>query len=265
MPVYRRPARVPIRTFGGPAGRVARAQATVAAITARRDAAMSARRAYLMPEGLAGRFRRAGFYQRFGQQAVAAGLTPEKKFFDTTLSFLIDATGEVPASGQLALIAQGDTESTRDGRDVVIKSIQIRGHMNLAPAAAATCAGNTHMYLVLDTQCNGAAATAAGDGGVFTADTFSVAMLNLNNSGRFRILKHWIHEWNPAGGATTAYNNVNQTFEFYKACEIKMTFSGATGAITEIRSNNLFLLAGASSGIDDLVTVAGTCRLRFMG
>jgi len=185
---------------------------------------------------------------------------PEKKFFDTQLSFNFDTTGEVPATGQLALIAQGDTESTRDGRLAVIKSIQIRGSVTLVPAAAANPSSTAFLYLILDTQCNGAAAAITD---VFTSNEMAVNMLNLNNSGRFRILKKWVMNFNPSAGVTTAYANTVKQLEFYKRCNIKMDWSSTAGAITEIRSNNLFLCAGATS--DDLIQMNGTCRLRFVG
>lgn len=186
----------------------------------------------------------------------------EKKYFDTTLSFLFDATGEVPATGQLALIPQGDTAVTRDGRECIIKSIQIRGNMTFTPAAAATAAGNTHLWLILDTQCNKAAAAVTD---VFTGTAMPVALLNLDNSNRFRIIKHWVHTWTSQAGVTTAYNDQSKTFEYFKRCNIKMTYNSTAGAITEITQNNLFLIAGSSANIDDLVTMAGVCRLRFVG
>ena len=72
----------------------------------------------------------------------------ELKFFDTALSFTCDATGEVPATGQLALIPQGYTESTRDGRKATIKSIWIRGQLNFCTSTAATAAGVVYISVV---------------------------------------------------------------------------------------------------------------------
>lgn len=195
-------------------------------------------------------------------------MMPEKKFWDTALSFAIDETGEVPATGQLCLIPQGDTENTRDGRKCTVESVQIRARAIFAPGAASG-ATITHVYLIQDTQCNGAAA-AAGDVFVNAANppvastNFTSGMLNLTNSGRFRILKHWVHNWNSQAGVTTAYNNVEKQIEFFKKCKIPLQFSSTTGALTEIKSNNLFLMAG-NSGADDLVSWNGTCRLRFRG
>jgi len=199
--------------------------------------------------------RTVGFYGRYGRGST------ERKFFDTGLSFTYDTTGEVPATGQLVLIPQGDTESTRDGRKATIESIQIRGTLSFAPAAAATANAVVHTYLVLDTQCNGAAANATD---VFTSTAFSTAFLELNNSGRFRILKHWIHTFNAQAGVSTAYNNQVRSLEYFKKCNIPIDWSSTTGAITEIKSNNIFLMAGGTFA-DDTVTMAGNCRVRFVG
>lgn len=215
--------------------------------------------------------RSVGFYGRFGTRRARRlanrggylnGTKPELKFFDTTLTFAFDATGEVPATGQLALIPQGDTESTRDGRKAVIKSIQIRGAITYVPAASGVAATINYLYLVLDKQTNGAAAAITD---VFTSNAMRDNLLNLNNSGRFRIIKKWVIRMEPKAGVTTAYNNDIRQVEYYKKCNIPIDWSSTAGAITEIRSNNIFLLAGSEGANDDVATFNGTCRLRFYG
>jgi len=240
-------------------GTIARRAASQAAARQRaRDAVAEANRAGVVIPGVT---RRAGFYGRYGVAALQQGMKPELKFFDTALSFNFDLTGEVPATGQLTLIPQGDTESTRDGRIAVIKSVQIRGQALLNPSTGAAAAEVAYLYLVLDTQCNGAAAAITD---VFTSNAMATNLLQLNNSGRFRIMKKWVLPFNAGAGVTTAYNNVIIPIEFYKKCNIKVDWSSTTGAITEIRSNNLFLCAGMAPS-DDLVSFTGTCRLRFIG
>jgi len=205
--------------------------------------------------------RSAGYYGRF------TGPTPELKFFDTTLAFDVDATAEVPATGQLALIPQGVTQSERVGRKCVVKSIACHGTVKINPGAAATAANVVYIYMLQDTQCNGAAASASGDTGVFTNADLGVAHMNLANGQRFKILKKWVIALSPAAGATTALNAVIKPFSMYKKCNIPLEYdaSADTGAITTIRSNNIFLVAGAQNigGGDDIVTVSGSCRLRY--
>ncbi len=206
-----------------------------------------------------GRDRVGGFYGRF------SGPHGELKFLDTALTFNFDATLEVPATGQLVLVPQGPTESERIGRKCTIKSIQIRGVINHTPGAAATSSASAYLYVVQDLQANGAAAAASGNGGVMTGTTASTALINLSESSRFKILKKWVINMNPAAGATTALNNTTRGIEFFKKCNIPLEISSTTRAIGEIRSNNVFLLAG-SSGVgtfDDLVAMAGVCRVRF--
>lgn len=200
-----------------------------------------------------GYIRSGGFYGRFtGPQA-------ELKFFDTALSFNVDSTPEVPATGQLNLIPQGVTESTRVGRKCTIKSIQIRATLLNTPGAAATDSGTTYMWLILDKQCNGAAAAFTD---VFTNVGVQAALPNIANSERFVILKKWTMTFEPKAGVSTAFNTSRRELDYYRKCNIPIEFSSTTGAITEIKSNNLFLIAG-SGGTDDTVAVGGTCRLRF--
>lgn len=190
---------------------------------------------------------------------VARSGAGELKFFDTSLAFTFDITGEVPATGQLTLIPQGVTESTRVGRMCTVRSIYIRASVVDAPAAAAVAATSVVLYIVLDKQCNGAAAAVTD---VLTSGDMWDAQMNLSNSNRFRILGKWTHNFNATAGVTTAYNSTRHLMEKYIACNIPIEFSGTDGTLGTIRSNNIFLLAGSAGG-DDTCTVDGTCRLRF--
>jgi len=204
--------------------------------------------------------RTGGNYARYGQSASARGLYPELKSFDTALGWNFDTTSEVPASGQLALIAQGDTELTRDGRQIVVTSIHLKGILTFTPGAGVgTCI--VYLYLVLDTQCNGAAAAVTD---VLASSNMGTALSQIDNSQRFRILRKWHWVFNSGSGVAGAIDPQMKYMEYYTPCNIKVDYSGATGAITEIRSNNIFLLAGASA-LDDVVSFAGTARLRFRG
>nr|QXP07705.1 MAG: putative capsid protein [Arizlama virus] len=204
--------------------------------------------------------RTTGYYGRF------TGPAAELKFFDTALSFQVDNTAEIPATGQLALIPQDDTQSGRDGNKAFIKSIHVHGIMNFEPGASANASTVVYLYVIQDTQCNGTAATVAdANSGIFTNANLAIANLTLANSGRFRILKKWVMPFAPAAGATGAYNQQTKPFQFYKKCSIPMMYDASvtTGALTSIRSNNIFLVAGTGGLNDDQVVVNGTCRLRF--
>lgn len=206
--------------------------------------------------------RKTGFYGRYGQAALANGLVPEMKFLDTVLGFDFDTTGEVPPTGQLNLVVQGDGESQRDGRQCTVMSIHIRGKATYLPGANALAAGSSFLVLVQDMQCNGAAAATTD---VYTANTLWAAHVNLANSKRFKIIKRWKWVSIATAGVTTAYNSSVKLIDWYKKINVPLEFSGSTGALTEIKSNNLFLLAGTDGNIDDQVSFSGICRIRFRG
>lgn len=215
------------------------------------------RRAAKSYKSRSGSTRISGYYGRYNNGDN--GLN-ERKFFDTTISFLADATGEVPVSGQLNLIPQGTTESTRIGRKCCIKSIHFRGNQIYTPAADTVGCVTTYVYLVLDKQCNGAAAAVTD---VLTSASMPIAMVNMANSERFVILKRWVHKHQAGAGVQAAFGRDIQIMEFYHKCNLPLEFSSTMGAITEIKSNNLFLLAGSDASGDDAVTVNGTVRLRY--
>jgi len=206
--------------------------------------------------------RKSGFYGRF-----RSGIKQEMKFLDTTIDTFIDATNEVIS--QLNIIPQGDGQSDRDGRKAIVKSVSLKGTLSFVPAAGATAATSVNMWLIQDTQCNGAAATVANDNtGIFTtvgADS-SQALRCLANTDRYKIHKHWTWNLAPNAGVGAAYNNVLKQVSYYKTLDVPLEFdaSAATGVIATIKSNNLFLVAG-STGSDDTCRLTATARIRFVG
>lgn len=231
------------------AGRVFTRQGNAAAVIA----ATPALRGYARTQG-----RYSGRFSNYG-----SGNRPEQKFFDTTNTFNFDSTGEVPATGQLCIIPQGVNESERVGRKVTIKHIMMRGF--LIPVAGTWTGGSEviRLMLVQDTQCNGAAATWSGANGVLESDTVH-AFRNLENSNRFKILKDWYTVLNAQAGVTTSFNQTTRTFFFSKNCSIPIEWDSVatTGALTTIRSNNLFLIARGAN--DDQVAYSGVTRLRYI-
>jgi len=193
------------------------------------------------------------------QWARFTGSRRELKFFDTAQTWNVDLTGEVVS--QLCLIPQGDTESTRDGRKATIKSVQLRGTLLFQPTTDTAAVALCYLALVLDTQCNGAA---AGISDIFTSSAMDRNFIQLNNSGRFRILWKKTYNMFIGAGVTTGYNDCLKAVEMYKRCNIPIDWNSTTGAITEIRSNNIFLVAG-SNGVDDKCVFIGNARVRFVG
>ena len=224
------------------------------------------RRTGSVPSRYRGRFRRSGYYGRYTRGAqysrVRRGLQIEKKFFDTSNTWLFDATTEVPATGQLNLIPQGVTESTRVGRKCQIKSIQVKGTATYIPGTDTIGSVNVWLYLIKDSQANGAAAAVTD---VFTGTDSSRMMVNLANSERFRIVRKWMFKLQAGAGVAGAFGRDEISIDEYIKLNMPVEFSSTTGAITEIKSNNLFFIAGsdATGATDDEVAWAGTTRVRF--
>jgi len=202
--------------------------------------------------------RTGGFYGRY------AGRNAELKFFDTTLTGTLDSTGELlPGGGTttgLNLIPQGITESTRIGRKCVIKKISIQGYLYTSTADGSD---TFRIHLVLDKQANGAY-PAYSD--IVTASALT-GFNNLSNSQRFKILKTWKGPINTTGVTTNFdantrfYPAVYKKIKYNKKCNIPLEFSSTTGAITELKSNNLIFIA--QSVLDDKTNFVLNTRLRF--
>lgn len=204
-------------------------------------------------------YQRTGGYYKYARNYSKYGLgsSTEQKFFDTALSEVFDKTAET-AQASLNLVPQGVTENTRIGRKLHIKSIYIRGRFFNDPAATNQMSICT-LILVLDKQCNGAAATWAD---VFDGTQTNQRMRNLANSERFQVIKTWDCILPLTAGVDGAYTSTGCPLEWYKKVNIPILFSNTTGAITEICCNNLLLLGGDSVS-DDTCSFQGTCRLRF--
>ncbi len=220
------------------------------------------KRRFRVPGRSRGFLRRGGYYGRY------AGNNPESKFFDTALTFSFDVTPGPEVS--LNLIPQGVTESTRVGRKCTIKSIGFKGHIDWNADMATTEYARTRIdcWIVLDMQANGANAAFLD-----VYETASVnSFRNLANSSRFKVLKHF--SWVPSRPSTTTTDNwvsaantvVNcpvTKLQWFKKCNIPIEFSSTTGAVTEVRSNNIVVFAASESG-DDSHVISGVARVRFM-
>ncbi len=204
-----------------------------------------------------GRDRVGGFYGRY------AGRGGELKFHDVDLDdAVVAATGTVTAT--VNIIAQGTTESERIGRKCTLKSILWKYQVNIpeVDGAGDPAAGDaTRIIMFMDKQANGA--TAAVTDVLESADFQSFR--NLANSGRFQILLDKLVTLNYAtaaslAGGTIDQSNVQRNGSFYKKCNIPIEFSGVTGAIGEIRSNNIGVLLISDAGLSGF---ASKIRLRF--
>ncbi len=200
--------------------------------------------------------RTGGFYGRYARDG-------ELKFHDVDLDDAVIAAGGVVVPS-VNLIAQGTTENTRVGRKCTIKGFYWKGTLTLPEIDAVATPPTPDLLRIIlyqDKQCNGATATTTGV--LETADIDSFR--NLANSGRFNIL--WDHEWalnyNTLASDTDAVvsaGKVNRRFSYYKKLNMPLEFDNITGAITEIRSNNIGVILVSNNGTSG---INSKVRLRF--
>ncbi len=200
--------------------------------------------------------RLVGYYGRFTR-----GATTELKFHDLDIDDAVIATGGVIAEDSCNGIAQGVTESQRIGRKCTIKSIGWRFKLNLPSDTGFSTSGDiVRVILYLDRQCNGATATTLGI--LETADFQSFN--NLANKNRFLTLMDRTYSLNSTAAAGNGTTNITTTWimndSFYKKCNIPVEFDSTTGAITEVRSNNIGVLLVCEDGEAGFTS---KMRLRF--
>lgn len=205
-----------------------------------------------------GYVRREGNYGRYRKDG-------ELKYLDGTFDKTdIDIGGDINAS--INLIPQGTTQSERIGRKVVIKKIILKYKIILNESDSSTTTNDYLRWIVYqDKQCNGATATAAnilaliGGHGV-------LSNRNLTESGRFIILKDIKTAITSEASiyqevATNLVNMEKEKWEeHYIECNIPVEFDSTTGAITEIRSNNIGYLLISANGLLDVIS---TFRIRY--
>lgn len=188
----------------------------------------------------------------------------EKKFFDTAFAETIVASTGAITNLSLNLIPQGVTESTRIGRKCTVKSVHLHGEFKFPNSAVAgSTADRMRLIVYQDKQANGATATVA-DILDSTVGTVIDSFRNLSETGRISILHEQSCDLSAqSGGAPNGVENfgeVKKTFKINKVLNMPLEFSAGTGAIAEIRSNNIGVLAVTEAG---LMTLQYTARVRF--
>lgn len=182
---------------------------------------------------------------------------------------VVTGGGTIVASS-LNLITQGAGENQMIGRKVVVRRITFKGSVAF-PANSNASLGNVNpstklrLCLMIDKQCNGAAATISQIWQ--NADIWS--LMNLENKSRFKIVKEWVCVANRVvnkidGGGSyftgDALVDINWSKKVYVPLEFAPEAVAGTRAIGEIKTNNLFLVAFTE---DDDSIVYGRTRLRY--
>lgn len=244
--------------------------------------------------------------QRVNNARIGGYLGIEKKYIDYEYNAAISnavAGSEADPATALALnsIAQGDGPTDRDGRQVTLKSVHLRGmirtNADIVDPDTATGAANgfvVKLVLLLDTQTNGAQFNAEDvfvepSNGTLASFTFR----ELQHQKRFRVLKDLMLTV-PAATATriagqsennspTTPNNfdtsavlvparmvpfeMNHEFKGVGKNELKTIYTGNTATVASISDNSLHLMAvkvDEASGASAYI-LSYVSRVRFVG
>lgn len=214
---------------------------------------------------------------RYQNRRTGGYIGVEKKFFDTELddtAFTAAWTALEPATTNLTAIAQGDGESSRDGREYAIDSIHIRGYVTRDLQESQTAPASdilVRVCLVWDTQTNGAQLTATQvmDGSQ-TQDVF--AFRNLQYTKRFRVLKDLTIKLNVAPavvneGAANLFASgyIIRPFKINKVFKnpIRVIMSGTAADIANVTDNSLHIIGVSTNAT--ATSLHYQCRVRFRG
>jgi len=235
--------------------------------------------------GGAGRTKRAALRQ-LANNSTAGFLGIEKKFYDTSFaSATLSATATMAggsinpsATSLISTPAAGDGEQNRDGKRIVIKSVQITGRLSIVSTEAYTDPPPgmaVFLALVQDTQTN---AAAAGSDLVFKntlgdAKCNASPLRNLLYASRFKVLKSQVFELNNGSlsgdGNAFNVNGMNRTFNWYLPMELPVNFNEAnsqpaTTTVANVIDNSLHLMAFATTQLFS-PSISYNARIRFMG
>lgn len=181
----------------------------------------------------------------------------ELNFVDSSIT-----STDVSTTASLVLLngmAQGTTASTRIGRRIQMKSIELKAW--LTPGATTTVAV-ARFALVLDKQAN-AAAPAFTD----IYDSASpVALRNISNKARFWVL--WDSGLISTCGNLTAGQITDsgmKTLEMYKRINIPVQYNaGTAGTVGDIQTNALYFVSIGSTAVGTAdQTLIGNVRVRY--
>jgi len=206
--------------------------------------------------GRRGYARTTGLYGRFGVRNRRGLNAPERKWLDTV--YAEPVVNSPTNQGSIVIMAQGASPNQHIGQKIVVRSIQTKLLFQLAAGEISSTI--VKVALVQDTQANGV--DASGTDVYAGAGPGIVQLRDMENSLRFKVLWEETLSLDSGAGVADAYAGDDGLVDRYIKCAIPIQYA-ATGEadITEVKTNNLFILASNSNS--GVVTMTGTVRIRF--
>ncbi len=189
----------------------------------------------------------------------------EYKAFDSNIALITIPTSGL-VSGTLVAIPQGDEQNERDGRQCTITSIWVKGHLQVDQLGAVPTIATNHehcsVYLILDKQANQAAPVVTD----FLQNASWESFRKLENVHRFKILWKLDYAFAPIAatddGTTIVWTYNTHAINKYIKVQIPIDYTGTTGAIGTIKSNNILLISVSEKGV---ARMNFNVRVRYVG
>lgn len=187
---------------------------------------------------------------------VARGLKLVKNLINVEAMFVDTAINQAAAASAqnaipLAAIAQGDTDSSRQGDSILAKSLVVR--LSLTNNASATTSLARMIIFIDKENANGTAPTSTL---VLQQDQVQ-GLLNMNNSERFPILRDKSYALR-----TSTESAITWITEYIDLSDLHIRFDGTTSAQGSLSTNHPYVLF-ISSEATNTPSFVGNIRLRY--
>lgn len=187
------------------------------------------------------------------QTSLMNALAPEPHY--TSVTFNSDAT-TTPTYVDLANVAAGDTNVSRDGNKIALRACQLR-----ISYTAESIAQNVRARFVLVIDPSSAGVTPVWTD-VFDAATIE-SQRNVSNLPRFQILMDKTVVLNATTSTAGAFQK-GFFKKYVKIPNIVANYASAAAAVALTNSITLMYISDIAAGATDL-DIAGTSRVYFMG
>jgi hypothetical protein len=199
--------------------------------------------------------RRIGNYGRYNAPSgieltkrTSVGPGRELKYFDRHINgqSINSTTGSIMNLTQL--LAQGVAPNQRIGRKIKVHRVSARLRVLKSATTVSNPTQTYRVMVVIDRQTNGTQFTIDDllDDGATTNLTRQFRLLT--NSGRFKVLSDKIFTLNHMAPRDTSTSEVAPVATFWQwSANLKgmpIEFDGSTGAVTEVRTNNIYIFYG---------------------
>jgi len=198
----------------------------------------------------------------------------ELKYRDVNITGNFDATAEIPTNGDTMIygIQQGDSQQTREGSSIMIKSLSFKGVIALTDTAAALPAMQIRIAVVRYPKCDGRAIV-LGDIWQQLVD-IGVSHREFDYKDDYKVIgmikkKIVVNSMttDDSTGAILHTSGNSVPFSWSKSFRkgLKVTYDANAGATTDVESNNIAIVAQVvtNTNADDACSfLAGACYFR---